>query len=74
MATKPITSAGLELVLSHTEKASIISYYIQFSTIIKMQNHNIKTSFVFISVVLESYFNPTSRIIDNFTQKKSPWN
>ena len=41
-----LISAGLEPVLSHTEKSFIISYYIQFSTNIKMYNHNIKNSFV----------------------------
>ena len=39
-------SAGLKPVLSHTEKSCTVSYYIQFSTNIKMYKHNIKTSFI----------------------------
>ena len=35
MALNPIISAGLELVLSNTEKLCIASYYIDFSTNIK---------------------------------------
>ena len=38
-----LLSTGLELVLSLTEKSCIVSYYIQFSTSIKMYNYNIKT-------------------------------
>ena len=41
-----IISAGLEAVLSHTEKSCIISYYRQFSTKIKNKIHKINTSFV----------------------------
>ena len=37
MASKPITIQGLELVLSHTEKLCIGSYYRQFSTNIKIK-------------------------------------
>ena len=40
-----LISSGLEPVLSHTEKLRITSYYIQFSTNIKMFNREIKTVF-----------------------------
>ena len=39
------STSKLGLKKSHTEKVCIVSYYIQFSRIIKMYNHNIKTSF-----------------------------
>ena len=39
-------SGGLEPVLSQTEKLCIASYYIQFSTNIKMYNLKIKTIFL----------------------------
>ena len=41
-----LISAGLEPFLSLNEKSYIVSYYTQFSTYIKMLNHNIKTRFV----------------------------
>ena len=41
-----LISAGLKPVLSHTEKSCIVSYYINFSTNLRMYNHNIKISFV----------------------------
>ena len=40
-----LISAGLEPVLIHTEKLCIASYYIKFSTNIKMYNNKIKAFF-----------------------------
>ena len=42
----PLVSAGLESVLSHTEKSCIASYYRQFSMIIKIKKFKINTNFV----------------------------
>ena len=46
IAWKPIISAGLELVISHTEKWCIATYYNQFSTNINMYNHKINPIFL----------------------------
>ena len=45
-----LISGGLEPVLSYTEKLCLASYYIQFSTKMKMYNHKIKISFYLITV------------------------
>ena len=41
-----LISTRLVPVLSHTEKSSIVSYYIQFFMNMKMYNHKNKTSFL----------------------------
>ena len=46
-----LISSGLELVLSHTEKSCIMSYYFQFSTNIYIKTIISKQAlFIFISV------------------------
>ena len=52
-----LLSAGLELVLGHTEKSCIVLFYRQFSTKDKMKNHNL------IQVLLWSLANITRIIL-----------
>ena len=47
-----LISGGLEPVVSHTEKLCLASYYIQFSTNVKMYNQKIKPPSAFLVLIL----------------------